>query len=115
MMKIYLAGPMSGIPKFNFPAFLAAADQLRAEGHEVFGPGEGDSKRVGSGWWEDSDGAHTAKMPPGINYRDCLRADVNWILDHAEAVAHLPGWEKSHGVRVEHSLAVALDLKMIYL
>ena len=113
-MKIYLAGPMSGIPKFNFPAFFAAARQLRSEGHEVFCPAENDIEKHGTGWWENSDGSHT-NLPPAINYRNCLRDDLNWILDHADAIAHLPGWEFSSGVGVEHALGKALKLKMIYL
>lgn len=113
-MKIYLAGPMSGIPQFNFPSFFAAADKLRADGHEVFSPAENDISRHGSGWWETSDGSHK-NLPPGINYRDCLRDDLNWILDNAEAIAHLPGWEFSKGVNAEHALGLALGLKMIYL
>ena len=37
-MKLYLAGPMTGMPDDNFPAFLAMAVQLRAAGHDVTNP-----------------------------------------------------------------------------
>jgi Domain of unknown function (DUF4406) len=33
MIKVYLAGPMTGVPEFNFPAFHAAAAKLREEGY----------------------------------------------------------------------------------
>lgn len=46
-MKIYLAGPMRGIPEFNFPAFHAMACRLRAEGNVVFNPAEKDIERHG--------------------------------------------------------------------
>jgi hypothetical protein len=111
-MKIYLAGPMTNLPKFNFPAFFAAAEGLRAQGHEVFSPAEADIERAGNGWWEDSDGTHEG-LPPEINYKECLRVDLNWILDHAEAIALLPGWERSSGVGAELALARCLKLKVL--
>ena len=37
-MRLYLAGPMSGIKDFNFPAFNEAAEHLRKLGYEVFNP-----------------------------------------------------------------------------
>ena len=33
--RVYVAGPMTGIENFNYPAFNAAADALRAQGYQV--------------------------------------------------------------------------------
>lgn len=104
-MKIYVAGPMSGLPDFNFPAFENATKTLREQGHEVFSPAENDLKM-----WGDM-----TSVKANANYRDCLRVDLNWILDHAEAIALLPGWEKSKGVAAERALAHALGLQVVYL
>lgn len=104
-MKIYLAGPMSGYDDFNFPAFDAAAATLRAAGYEVFNPADQDRKTWGS----------MENIKKHANYRDCLRVDLNWILDHAEAIALLPGWERSKGANAERATAVALGLKIIEL
>lgn len=103
-MKVYLAGPMSGIPDFNFPAFIIAAKQLREQGHHVFNPAEADIEKWGS----------MAEIKAKATYRECLRTDLNWILDHAEAIALLPGWEKSKGVAAELALARALGLEVIH-
>ena len=35
MKRIYIAGPMTGLPDFNYPAFNAAAARMRALGFEV--------------------------------------------------------------------------------
>jgi hypothetical protein len=104
--KIYLAGPMSHRKDFNFPAFKKAAAKLRAEGHYVFSPAEHDELVYG---FDIED------IRSNANYRDCLRADLNWILDHATAIALLPGWASSKGVAVEYSLAKALNLRIIHL
>lgn len=104
-MKIYLAGPMSHRKDFNFPAFMKAAKKLREEGHEVFNPAEEDLKK-----WKTM-----KRIRKEANYRDCLRTDLNWILDNAEAVYILPNWQRSKGVKAEKALAKALGLPVKFL
>lgn len=116
-MKIYLAGPMRGIPEFNFPAFYAAADKLRAEGHDVFNPAERDNKKHGT---DISKGNATgdeavAAAQHGFNLREALGADLAFICAEADAIALLPGWEQSKGANAERATAVALGLAVINL
>lgn len=106
-MKVYLAGKMRGVPEFNFPAFDAGAATLKALGHTVFNPADRDR----------SVGFSTAGMTgnedlaaQGFSLREALAADTEWISLHAEAVALLPGWQKSAGVAAEIALAHALGL-----
>lgn len=116
-MKIYLAGPMRGYPQFNFPAFMAAAKELRAAGHEVFNPAEADKEKHGEDFGKNNlTGCEDqATKDAGFSLRDALKTDLSWICDHATAIAMLPGWEKSAGSKAEWSLSVALDIERIYL
>lgn len=116
-MNIYLAGPMRGIPEFNFPAFHAGAAKLREQGHTVFSPAEHDIERHGT---DISKGNATgdekiAAEQHGFNLREALGADLAWICKHADAVALLPGWENSKGARAEKATATALGLTIIEL
>lgn len=116
-MKIYLAGPMRGIPEFNFPTFYAAASKLRKQGHFVFSPAERDNDRHGvdiSKGNATGDEAQATKEH-GFNLREALGIDLAWICAHAEAIAVLPGWEKSKGATAEHAAATALGLEVIQL
>lgn len=116
-MKIYIAGPMRGIPEFNFPAFYAAADMLKAQGHEVFNPAAKDNERHGT---DISKGNITgdesiASAQHGFNLREALSIDLEWICKYADAIALLPGWEGSKGATAERATALALGLEVIYL
>lgn len=114
-MKIYVAGPMRGIPEFNFPAFNDAARVLREHGHTVFNPAEKDNERHG----KDISAGNTegcekkAAEEHGFNLRVALGDDLAWICAHADAVALLPGWENSKGAQAEKATALALGLHII--
>lgn len=116
-MKIYLAGPMRGIPHFNHPAFHAAAAKLRAEGHEVFSPAELDLKMHGAefGRANAAGDEKQAAQQFGFNLREALAADLAWICREADGIALLPNWRNSKGSCAEHATAVALDLQVLEL
>lgn len=116
-MKIYIAGPMRGIPEFNFPAFHDAAAYFLAWGCEVFNPAARDNEKHGTDISKGNlEGCEEkAAKDHGFNLREALGADLAWICAEADAIALLPGWRNSKGATAEHATAVALGLKVIEL
>ncbi len=116
-MKIYLAGPMTGIPHFNFPLFKQVAYTLRKQGHEVFNPAERDIERHdGKDISEDNPtGCQVlAATNHGFSLREALADDTAYICMEADAICMLPGWEASPGARAEWALAFALKHTIMY-
>jgi hypothetical protein len=89
--KIYLAGPMSGIPDWNYPAFDQAAMRLRAAGYEVKNPADNHGRRT--------------DLPRATYLRTAVRQ-----VTRCRAIALLPGWEESPGARLEVAVAEELGL-----
>jgi hypothetical protein len=117
-MKLYLAGPMRGIPEFNFPAFHAAAKMLRDMGHEVFSPAENDiNQNGGKDFSKDYPTGSEAEATKnlGFSLRKALGEDLAWICAEAEGVALLPGWSNSKGALAEKATAEALGIKVLYI
>lgn len=107
-MRIYLAGPMRGLPDLNFPAFDAAAAKLREWGHEVFNPAERDRDVYGEDFAAGTSG-DPAEIPK-FDLREALFADLAWICLNADAVVTLPGWRQSAGASAEVAVAAALGI-----
>lgn len=109
-MKVYLAGPMSGIPQFNFPEFFRVAKLLRESGYEVVSPAEEDYKHgVGQVAEKSIDGDPTKLAE---SWGTILARDVRLIADDGiEGIVFLPGWEKSRGARLEASVGLLCGLK----
>lgn len=104
---IYIAGPMRRRPRFNFPAFDAAAELLRGFGHQVCNPAERDREHgfTGDGLTGVEDLAAL-----GFSLRDALAYDLDWICTHATVVVTLPGSDSSKGATAEAATARALGL-----
>lgn len=94
-MKLYIAGPMTGIHELNFPAFHREAAYFRDQGHEVVNPAE-------------------INADPTAKWHDCMRADIRELVS-CDGIAMLPGWERSKGASLEHHIARSLEMKVIYL
>lgn len=107
-MKLYLAGPMSNLPLYNFPAFDAAAAKLRSAGFHVFNPAENDRQNGFDAQALGLQGHEAADH--GFSIRETLKQDLSWICDHAEGLALLPGWTQSKGATAEIALAQALKI-----
>jgi len=95
-MRVYIAGPMTGLPECNFPAFHAAAAAWRDMGWSVANPAEsfnGD-----------------ATLP----YLTYCKNDVV-LLMACDVIALLPGWDAptARGSLWEFAIATEL-LGMMY-
>ncbi len=90
--RIYISGPMTGYENHNFPAFHAAAQRFRQAGWEVANPAENFGGRTDL---------------PRETY---LRADMA-MLARCDAIALLPGWERSAGAALEAVVAKELGLR----
>jgi len=109
-MKVYIAGPMSRLPQFNFPYFDGVAKLLREHGYTVVSPAELDDDEFRArvmahnitGFETDLLGA----------WADCLSRDVKLITDDGiEGIVLLHGWEKSRGAKLEAYVGLLNDLK----
>lgn len=90
MNRIYIAGPCSGLPDLNYPAFHAEATRLRALGYHVENPAEN-------------------AEPPCKSWEGYMRLALTQLMT-CDTVAFLTGWEDSRGARVEFRLAAELNM-----
>lgn len=102
---IYVAGPMRGLPEFNFPAFYAAETYLESMGWKVLSPARADNE---NGFDEKATKEVTREMMTEFVMRD---ADM---LTKSDAIYLLDGWEHSRGAKGEKSIAEWIGLDVIY-
>lgn len=102
--RLYIAGPMTGIAEFNFPAFDDAATRYRAAGHEVISPAEHDRE---NGLDVTGLTGDLTELEGKFDLAETLLWDLAQVAT-VDAVVLLEGWERSSGVRAELALAAAL-------
>lgn len=94
-MKIYLSGPMSGRPLYNYPAFHEAAAYLRElwGPNAVFNPAE-------------------SLLDPATTERFRFMRDDIRALGVCDQLVLLPGWQQSRGATLEAAVALEMGLVM---
>lgn len=111
MKAVYLAGPMRGIPFFNFPAFDEAAKRGHALGFIITSPAEHD-REVGLDETLYPTGDIQQAEQDGFNLKASLDWDLSTIREQ-QAIALLPGWEKSVGAQAELAVARLYGLEVL--
>lgn len=91
MKQVYIAGPMSGLPGYNYDAFDEAAEDWQEKGWAVHNPASSFNRSL------------------EIPYRLYMQAAIA-LLVQADAIAMLPGWEDSKGAKMEALIAQRLGL-----
>lgn len=92
--RVYVAGPMTGLQDFNYPAFNAAAVELRTQGWHVENPAD-------------------HGVIEGATWEDYLAYDLT-RLGTCGAIYLLQDWELSKGAVLEHHIAQTLGLEVMY-
>lgn len=91
---IYILGPMTGYPDFNFAAFFAAEEYLKSRGWSVINPARLDLVDDNREWFH------------------CIMRDL-WLLHQCKAVYRLKFWQRSPGANIENIVAKRLQLRII--
>ena len=92
-MRVYIAGPMTGLPDYNYPAFNRMAAALRAVGYEVLNPAEN-------------------PVPACGTWQGYMRMALGQLVQ-CQCVALLPGWNESRGALIERKLAQVLHMDVV--
>lgn len=102
--RVYIAGPMTGRPDNNVPAFDEAARDLRSIDLQPVSPAD-IARRMGID--------PIARATPQ-QYASFMRADLAELVT-CQAIAMLPGWQHSRGASFERQAALICGLEVIYM
>ena len=94
MLKCYIAGPMTGYPELNYPAFATTAERLRQLGYEVVSPAE--------------------LNPITTPYREAMVNDIRALVE-CDHILMMHGWHASKGATLERHIAQVLGITEIFL
>lgn len=112
--RVYIAGPMKGLPGFNFPAFFEAEARWRALGWDVVNPAAMDQEIDGFDPDREPAAAEAFCMRRDLPAAEpfYMRRDLPAVAG-CDAIALLPGWETSSGALKEARVALWCGLAVL--
>ena len=94
--KVYISGPMTGLPDLNFPAFEAAEEVILRAGRKPVSPHRAEINVL-------------AEMSPTDKWQAYMKVDLLDLL-RCDEVCVLDGWEDSKGAQLEVHVARQLGI-----
>lgn len=110
--SVYVAGGMRGFRHFNFEAFDAARDYLRAKQWRTLSPADHDRDMGFDAIALDLAGEDADLVHCTFDMKDAIMWDLNAVAD-SDAIYLLRGWQNSKGARLERALADFLSKRII--
>lgn len=101
MSRLYVSGPVTGMPDGNHAAFVAAGNALSDAGHLVTIPQ----------MFVESEATHGQAMLLCVNELTAVGDAGGHYEPVYDGVALLPGWEQSEGARLEKAVAEACGIE----
>lgn len=106
-MRVYVSGPIKGMPDGNRREFAYRTAEIEADGNTAVNPHTIDHAHEG----ECIGPAITDREDDPHHYGCYLRADIIELLK-CDAISLLPGWAGSLGAQTELSVAKACGIPM---
>lgn len=110
--RVYIAGPMSGHPQFNVPAFTnAQKDLINNHGLDAVLPVDLDIPSERKQLLASKDGSEIGPR----SWATLLSEDLQLIGDTGvEGIVVLPGWQYSKGAKLETYFSRLLGLEIVH-
>ena len=94
--RIYIAGPMTGYPALNFPAFFRMEQLLLKAGYAFRNPARINPSK-------------TPHLSEQAYWQECMKRDIAQLVQ-CDTIILLKGYENSKGAMIEYNLAKELGL-----
>ena len=108
--RIYIAGPMRGLVNWNVAAFDLAEKAWTEAGWHVFSPAA-IVRAMGYAWGDSAPTEPDGNGPGSAHLKHVLNSDITCLI-HSDAIALLPGWERSRGATASSTVAQFLGLEV---